>query len=99
MGFCANNLGWGGWGRMGSWGHMGGLTGLGWLGSLFGLTVVVGLVALFIVGAIWLARRAGQQPATMPQSGQEPLAIARRRLAAGEITPAEFEELRDRLRG
>ncbi len=93
MGFCANNLGWGGWGRMGGW------SSLGWLGPLFGITLFIGLVALLAVGSVWLVRRAGQQPVTMPRSGSEPLAIARHRLAAGEITPAEFEELRDRLRG
>jgi uncharacterized membrane protein len=31
--------------------------------------------------------------------GGDPLEIARRRLAAGEITTGEFEEIRDRLRG
>lgn len=93
MGFCANTLGWGGWGHMGGW------AGLGWLGPIFGFSLFIGLIALFAVGAVWVARRAGQQPASTPQSRAEPLAIARRRLAAGEITPAEFEELRDQLRG
>lgn len=93
MGFCARGLGWGGWGHMGGWG------GLAWLGPLFGVTLFLGLVALLALGAFWLVRRLGQPAATGLQMGPEPLEIARRRLGAGEITPAEFEELRDRLRG
>jgi uncharacterized membrane protein len=78
---------------------MGGWAGLGWLGPLFGLTLFIGVVALLVVGTVWLVRRAGQQQTTVPQVGPEPMEIARRRLAAGEITLAEFEELRDRLQG
>jgi uncharacterized membrane protein len=96
MGFCANGLGWGGWGHMGGWG---GLGWLGWLGPLFGLLLLAGLIGLLVLGAVWLVRRTGQPAAAVPQSGAEPLEIARRRLAAGEITSREFEELRDKLRG
>lgn len=95
MGFCANSLGWGGWGHMGGWG---GLGLLGWLGPVFGVVLFVGLTGLLALGAVWLVRRTGQPVAAVPQSGAEPLEIARRRLAGGEITPDEFEELRDRLR-
>lgn len=88
MGFCAGGLGWGGWG---GWG------GPGWLGPMFGLVLLVGVIGLLVVGALWLARSAGHWRATAPATRSEPLAIARRRLAAGKITTSEFEELQDRL--
>lgn len=91
MGFCANGLG------LGGWGHMGGWAGLGWLGPLFGFSLFVGLIGLLVVGSVWLVRRTAQQPATASPAGQNPVEIARRRLAAGEITPDEFEDLRRRL--
>jgi uncharacterized membrane protein len=37
------------------------------------------------------------QPAGVGDSRPEPVELARQRLAAGEITVAEFEELRERL--
>lgn len=91
MGFCTNGLGWGGWGHMGGWG------GAGWLGLLVGLTLFVGLLALLALGAIWLARRTKLQAAAVSAAQTKPLELARRRLASGEITPTEFEELRERL--
>ena len=104
MGYCLNGLGWGGWGHMGRWGHMGGRGG-GWIIPLLGLTLFIGAVVLLAVGAVWLARRSQLQlsPVGGSQSGPSgsgpsgPMETARRRLAAGEITPAEFEELRERL--
>jgi uncharacterized membrane protein len=75
---------------------MGGWTGVGWLGPLFGLSLFVGLIGLLVIGTVWLVRRTTQQP-IMTQAGQNPVEIARRRLAAGEITPDEFEDLRQRL--
>ena len=56
MGFCANNLGWGGWGHMGGWG------GAGWVGAAFGLVLLAGTLGLLALGAVWLARR-GREPA------------------------------------
>lgn len=94
MGFCARSLGWGGWS---GWGHMGGWGGLGWLGPVFGLVLLAGVIGLLVVGALWLARSAGQRPATALATRSEPLAIAQRRLAAGDITAREFEELREQL--
>ena len=91
MGFCANGLG------LGGWGHMGGWAGLGWLGPLFGLSLFVGLIGLLVVGTVWLVRRTAQRPVMATQTGQNPLELARRRLATGEITPDEFEDLRQRL--
>ena len=87
MGFCCNGFGWGGWG---TWG------GLGTIGLILNLVFFVGVLAVLGVGTVWLARRLGRRPLA-PAAGVDPLEIARRRLAAGEITVAEFEEIRDRL--
>lgn len=92
MGFCARSLGWGGWGHMGGW------SGLGWLGPLFGLVLLAGLIGLVVLGALWMARSGDQRPATAGPTHSEPLAIAQRRLAAGEISRAEFEDLRNTLK-
>jgi len=97
MGFCARDLGWGGWNHMRGWGQMGGWGGGGWLGALVGLTLLAGLLALLAVGAIWLARRTRARAATAGPAQPQPLDLARRRLASGEITVAEFEGLRERL--
>ncbi|HIQ00824.1 MAG TPA: SHOCT domain-containing protein [Anaerolineales bacterium] len=69
------------------WGRCGGGTGL--LGSL-----------LLLGGAGWLLHRSGalNLEALNLKGGADPLDIARQRLAAGEITPEEFEEIRERLR-
>ena len=69
------------------WGGCGRGTGL--LGSL-----------LLLGGAGWLLHRSGNLPSLGANlgGGTDPLEIARRRLAAGEITVAEFEEIRERLR-
>ena len=100
MGYWSDGLGWGhmgGWNHMGGWGHMGAWSGGGWFTTVFGLTLFVGLLALLALGAIWLARRTRLQAATVGAAQSEPLELARRRLASGEITPVEFEELRERL--
>lgn len=91
MGFCCSGLGWGTgmpWG--GAWG------GLGILGPIFGLVLSAGLLGVLGLGTVWLVRQLGHQP-TAPSERGDPLEIARRRLAAGEITLAEFEEIRGRL--
>jgi uncharacterized membrane protein len=69
------------------------------LGPLFGITLFIGLIGLLVVGTVWLIRRTAQQPAMATPVGQNPVEIARRRLAAGEITADEFEDLRQRLQG
>lgn len=100
MGYWGDGLGWGhmgGWNHMGGWGHMGAWSGGGWIATLFGLTLFVGLLALLALGAIWLARRTRLQAATVAAGRSEPLELARHRLASGQITPTEFEELRQRL--
>jgi len=77
----------GGWG-WGPWGST-----LGIVGLILNLLLFLALLGL---GIAWLVRRLGHAPAG--SAGPDPLEIARRRLAAGEITAAEFEEIRSRLR-
>ena len=83
MGWCWNGFGWGGWG------------GLGGVGPILSLVFFAGVLALLGLGTVWLVRQIRQPTAS--RAGSDPLDIARRRLAAGEITIAEFEEIRDRL--
>lgn len=100
MGYWGHGLGWGhmgGWNHMGGWGHMGAWGGGGWIAPIFGLTLFVGLLAALALGAIWLARRTRLQPVTVGAGQAQPVELARRRLASGEITPAQFEELREHL--
>lgn len=70
----------------------------GLLMLLFGALVIVGIVLL----VMWAVRASGQHgngnPAlATPQSGMvghdEAMAIARRRLASGEITPEQYSEI------
>ena len=74
----------------------------GFIALLFGVAVIVGIVLL----VVWLVRRsshqqypqvpvgAAPQPPVMPARGQdEPLAIARRRYATGEINKEQYEEI------
>ena len=70
--------------------------GMGWwmlFGSVFWV-LVVGIV-------VWLFSRAfdggGGAPAR-PERGQDPLDIARRRYAAGELSDEDFRRIRDNLK-
>lgn len=83
MGWCWNGLSWGGWGSMGG------------IGMILNLVFFVGVLAVLGLGTVWLGRQIRRPAAS--RAGSDPLEIARRRLAAGEITIAEFEEIRDRL--
>jgi len=90
--------GWGvwgpGWGGWGAWGP--GWSAWGILGLVLNLLLFLGLLALLGLGIAWLVRQVGRW--LVAPAGPDPLEIARRRLAAGEITLAEFEEIRNRLR-
>ena len=88
MGGSCGNLGWGGWG---AWG------GIGTVGMILNLVFFVGMLVVLGLGTAWLVRQLTRRP-TVPEARGEPLEIARQRLAAGEITVAEFEEIQDRLR-
>jgi uncharacterized membrane protein len=87
MGPCLNGLGWGGWGHMGGWGPIAGV--ILFLGLLAALAVLAVL-------AVLLLRRSNRGPLASG-AGAGSLGVARRRLAAGEITTAEFDEIRERL--
>jgi uncharacterized membrane protein len=64
---------------------------LGTLGMLLFWAVFVGLLVWFI---LTLTRAANDRPQSTSSAVLETL---RRRLAAGEITPQEFDELRHKL--
>ena len=76
------------WG--GSWGAV------GIVGLTLGLVFFVGLLAALGFGVVWVVRRQGSQ--ARDAATENPLEIAQRRLATGEIGVAEFEQIRDRLR-
>jgi uncharacterized membrane protein len=70
---------------------------MGLLGGIFGFVIVAGLLALITLGTIWAVRHTTRSPRTAA-GPDEALDLVRRRFAAGEITAAEYEEIRDRLR-
>lgn len=85
MGFGCNGIGmgWGGW--------SGGM--LGWIVPLlFWGVLLVGLA----IGIFWLVRHFGRA-SSGTASAETPLDAARRRLALGEITVGEFDEIQHRL--
>ena len=85
-GFCCDRIGGGG---IGPWGmHSPG-------GFIWGLVFWAAIV-LLVVGTIWLLRRRKRQPQAVAAE-VIPLDVARRRLAAGEITASEFDEIWERL--
>jgi uncharacterized membrane protein len=88
MGFCCDGFGWGGWIGMGG----------GWIGMILNVALFAGVLALLTLAAVWFARQFRRTtPTVETTSDSNPLEIARRRLAAGEITVPEFEEIRNRL--
>ena len=81
-------------------------------GYMPGEGIIVGIVCLIVVLAVlaliglaiaWLVRQSSAPrrvlppPPAPPGAFPDPLDIAKRRLAAGEITPEQFEEIRKRL--
>jgi putative membrane protein len=73
------------------WGHMGG----GWW-----VVMAIGMVlfwALVIVGLVWLVRELTGRRG--PGLGQDPLELLDRRLAEGTISPEDYRERREILRG
>jgi putative membrane protein len=50
-----------------------------------------------ILAVVWGVARVMGQQGTSPAPPEAPIDIAKRRLAAGEITPEQFEEIRSRL--
>jgi uncharacterized membrane protein len=81
---------------MGWWCHGFGRSGLGTTGVILNVAFSVGLLVVLGLGIFWLVRQLSRRP-TVPQGTADSLEIARRRLASGEITIAEFDEVRTRL--
>lgn len=77
------------------WGNM--MGGFGVLAMIVGLLISVGILVLIGYGIAWLARQSAPPHAPPLERKDDPLDIARRRLAQGEITPEQFEEIRKRL--
>ena len=86
MGFGCNGFGWGGWMGMGG----------GWIGLLLNVALFTSVLILVGLAAAWLIRQYRHTTPTA-ETAPDPLEIIRQRVAAGEITIAEFEEIRDRL--
>jgi uncharacterized membrane protein len=86
MGWCWNGFGWGSWANTGI------------VGLILNLVFVVAILAVLGLTIAWLVRQVNRRStSTVTASDSDPLEIARRRLASGEITIAEFEAIRDRL--
>jgi uncharacterized membrane protein len=68
---------------------------MGGIGLILNLVFFAGILVVLGLGTTWLVRQIRRPTAS--QTGDNPLEIARRRLAVGEITIVEFEEIRDRI--
>ena len=79
------------------WGLMGG--GFRIVGMLSCLLAFVAIVILIGWGIAWVVRQATPRSAPPPEATGNALDIARRRLAAGEITPMQFDDIRRLLQG
>ena len=66
--------------------------GMGWW-MVFGGVVWV----LFIGALVYLASGASGRDRSAPEKNDTPLDVAKRRYAAGEISEAEFERIREKL--
>ena len=87
---------------MGGWGIHGGFSGMHLLGGLLMLlfwALIIGLVVWLVIRLTHSASSQPSQAALPAQSGQPDslLETLRRRLAVGEITAQEYDELRQKL--
>jgi len=80
--------------------------GYGWFGGLLFLLFGALVVAAIVLLIIWAVRASGRHgdsgTAAPPASGDghdEAVAVAKRRLASGEITPEEYQEIMRALGG
>ncbi len=71
------------------------MMGFGFMG-FFAFLFWIGLLVLLGAGAVWAVRQL-QAGTGRPLGGEDPLEVARRRLAAGEITVEEYERIRQEL--
>jgi len=65
-GMMMSGWGYGGYGMMGSWGNGGygmmnnwGDSPFGWIGMLFMGLISIGIIALIVLGVVWLVRKTG----------------------------------------
>jgi uncharacterized membrane protein len=84
---------------MGPFGFDRGFGYMGIGGLVIGAIVAFILLALLVLAIILVVRSLRHPHAAQPPQSprEDPLDIARRRLASGEITPDQFEEIRKRL--
>ena len=82
-----------GYGMGGGWGSV------GFFGMLPGILIFVGLLIAIVMGIMWFTRRGRLQSINTRLNDDhiDPLYIAQRRLASGEITITEFEEIRGQI--
>ncbi|MCG2808500.1 MAG: SHOCT domain-containing protein [Coriobacteriia bacterium] len=94
-------MGYGG-GYGGGYGNMMGGTGYGgWLVLLFGALIVAGIV-LLVIWAVRASSGGAHHGGPTPSSGiahDEAVALARKRLATGEITKDQYDEIMSALGG
>lgn len=72
---------------------------LGFLEVLIVMLIIAALVALFMLLAFLVIRlfQSGRATTSLRPTAEPPLEMLRRRLAAGEITPEQYDDLRRRL--
>ncbi len=70
--------------------------GMGWW-MVFGMfwTIVFSVAVIWLV--VWAVNKFSERRHEAPSSSESPLEIAKRRLARGEITTEQFEELKKAL--
>lgn len=75
------------------------MTRLGILEVLIIMLIIAALVALFMLLAFFVIRlfQSGRATISPRPTAEPPLETLRRRLAAGEITPEQYDDLRRRL--
>jgi uncharacterized membrane protein len=68
---------------------------LGFIGPVIGLLIMLGLLALIVVALVRLLR--GRPARVAGQAALDPLSIAKSRLASGQITTEQYEQIKQRL--
>jgi uncharacterized membrane protein len=68
---------------------------MGIIAPILGLVIFIAFLVLLVFAIRWLVQRSAPRSGTAESTGA--LDIARRRLAAGEISIQQFEDIRSRL--
>jgi uncharacterized membrane protein len=74
------------------WGNH--MTTAGWIFSIFGTLIIF---ALIVAAIVWIVSEAGNRGGGRDASGASPGEILDRRLASGEITVDQYDQLREKL--